>query len=492
MKSNIIVNFIFYKEKCKGEILKMKLLLLKIEEGYKKTGLLGRTSKVLSTYPPLGLEYIGASLENDGHKVEIIDFGVENVSKEHLKNCLTTSDAVGMSVYTNNYKIAADVARELKGLDFDIPLIIGGPHCTHLRGLSLSHIPNADIAVELEGEHVILDLVKFVQGEKKLSDIHNIYYRENNEIKSGKPLKVIDNLDALPFPARHLVEKYDYGNFFWGIRPIKKFTSMITTRGCPFHCRFCTRYGNIKEWTFRSRSPENVVREMQEIDDKYRSVMIVDDNFLTDIKRTHNIFDKLIELKLDLELYILGARVDTAEPELYRKMKKAGVKYVSYGIESGNQDVLDFYNKKITLQQIRKAVNLAREMNFVTQGDLILGAPIETKEHIENTIKFISALPLDILLYQPLDYEIGSELWLEAVKNKKISKDEFLVTADSRRGLGNFTTEDLEKYIKKAYRHFYFNPKYIRRLLSETFSQKDLYYFKTVFRLTTPILRAIF
>jgi len=292
---------------------------------------------------------------------------------------------------------------------------------------------------------------------------------------------VIDDLDSLPFPARHLSEKYDYGNFS-GFQPSKKFTSMITNRGCPFHCRFCTRYGNIKGWSFRRRSPENIIKEMQEISEKYKSIMIVDDTFLADKKATHKIMDRLIKMGLNLELYILGARVDTAEPELYKKMKKAGVKYLSFGIESGNQDVLDYYNKKITLQQIRKAIHLAKEMNFITQGFLIFGAPFETKEHIENTIRFVGSLPLDIVVFQPLTYEIGSDLWEEAVKNKKISKDDISVKTDSHLGLGNFTLEELEKYVKKAYRRFYLNPKYISRLLYGTLSHKDTTHLKTMFR----------
>ena len=461
----------------------MKFLLLKNAEGYKKIGVLGHPHKVLSTYPPLNLEYIGASLEHDGHKVEIIDFGAETVSREYLKNCLMASDAVGMSVYTNNYKIAADVAKEIKELDSDISLIIGGPHCTFRKGYSLSDVPNADIAVELEGELVILDLVKFIQGRKKLSDVHGIYYRENNQIKSGRTLHVINDLDALPFPARHLVDKYYYGNFPWGLRPSKKFTSMITSRGCPFHCRFCARYGNIKGWGFRRRSPENVVRELQEISDKYRSVVIVDDSFLADTKWAHKVMDRLIEMRFNLELYIQGARVDTAESELYKKMKKAGVKHINFGMESGNQDVLDFYNKKITLQQIRKAVHLAREMNFITQGTLILGAPIETKEHIENTIKFVCSLPLDTVIIQPLSYEMGSDLWMEAVKNNKISKSDFVVTSDSRQGLGYFTPKELDKYIKKAYVRFYFRPNYIIRLFYESFLHKDINHLKNVCRI---------
>ena len=458
----------------------MKFLLLRHPENWKRA-LHGPSPNLISIYPPLGLLYIGASLEQDGHNVEIIDFGAETVSKEQLENSLTTSDAVGISICTNNYEKAADTAREIKEIDPEIPLIIGGPHCTFLKKRSLSDVPDADIAVELEGEIVILDLVKFIQGRKKLSDIHGIYYRSNNRIKSGKPYRIIEDLDSLPFPARHLVEKYDYGNFPERRRPKKKFTNMITSRGCPHRCRFCARYSNVKKnYCFRARSAKNVIEEIQEINDKYGSVVIVDDNFLADIKRAHEIFDGLLEIGSSIDLSIVGIRIDSTDRALFKKMKKANVKSISFGIESGNQDVLDFYNKRITLEQIREAVQLGREMNFTTQGTLIFGAPIETKEHIENTIKFVCSLPLDLAVFRPLYYEMGSDLWIDAVKNKKISKDEFTVTADSRRDLGNFTPAELNKYIKKAFRRFYLRPSYIFGQINRALLHNDINQLKNV------------
>jgi radical SAM superfamily enzyme YgiQ (UPF0313 family) len=463
----------------------MKFLLLRHPENWIQPSMLSHPPNTSSTYPPLGLEYIGASIEQEGHKVEIIDFGAEAVSKEQLEKSLMTSDAVGMNIYTNNYKNVADTARLIKEVDPKIPLIIGGPHCTFLKSNSLSDVPDADIAVELEGELVIIDLIKFIQGRKKLSDIHGIYYRDNNQIKSGRPYKIIENLDSIPFPARHLVEKYDYGNLPRGYMP-KKFTSMITSRGCPFRCRFCVRYSNVKKgYSFRKRSVKNVVEEIQEINEKYRSVAIVDDNFLADIKRANKIFDRLLEIGTSIDLSIVGARVDTADRALYKKMKKAGVKIISFGIESGNQDVLDFYNKKITLHQIREAVHLGREMNFIIQGSLIFGAPIETREHIKKTIKFVCSLPLDTAIFRPLHYEMGSDLWIEAVENKKISKDEYLVTADSRRDLGNFIVEELYEYSKKATKRFYLRPRYIFGQIYRALSEKDSNRLKIFLRAVT-------
>ena len=424
--------------------------------------------------PPLGLLYLGSVLEQEGYKVELFDYYSEDVPREKLENSLKSCDAVGMTLYTEDCKSAADLSRLIKDLDSDIPLIIGGPHCTFLQKQSLSDIPDADVSVMGEGEYVILDLAKFLQGEKKLADIPGIYYRENGSILSGKPLQVIHNLDVLPFPARHLAEKYDYSSSAFGYTLKKKATSLITSKGCPFHCRFCTRYGNfIKDWGFRQRSVENVVKEIQEINGKYRSVVIVDDNFLADTKRAHRIFDMLLESNIDIEFLIQGARVDTADRELYLKMKKAGVKYIFYGIESGNQDVLDFYNKKITLQQIRNTTELAREMGFFIDSSFIFGAPIETKKHVENTIKFACSLPLDRANFVPLIYRKGSQLWSEAVKNKKISSSQYDTLADSSHNLGNFTEEELIEYTINAFKTFYFRPSYVLGQIYKTLLRKD-------------------
>lgn len=429
-----------------------------------------------STQPPLSLLYLGAVLEKDGHKVEILDYYMENVSREQLKNSLSSSDAVGMTIYTYDRKLAKDISKMVKELDPDIPILIGGPHCIFYQKKSLADFPYADISTVGEGEQVILDIVNFLQGKKNLADINGIFYRDKGSIKSGKPIRAIDNLDDLPFPARHLVDKYDYGDFPFGYQLKKKVTSVITSRECPFHCRFCARYSNFRmELGFRQRSAENVVKEIKELDGKYRSVWIADDSFLADNNMAHKIFDMLLEIGTNLEFLIRGTRVDSADRELYRKMKKAGVRYIEFGLESGNQEVLDFYNKKITLKQIQEAVNLAREMGFFISANFILGAPIETEKHIENTINYACSLPLDIASFVPLRYVMGSQLWKEAVENNKISSDTFAMTADSSKGLGNFTGEELITYTNQAYKTFYFRPTYLlsqiyRSLLRNDFS----------------------
>lgn len=428
-----------------------------------------------SVYPPLGLEYIAAALEQENHNVEIIDLYKQNISDTQLKKLVTSSDSIGLHVCTDTYSYASQLSAQIKEMDSDIPILIGGPHCTFFKKNALSDIPTADICIVGEGELIIHEIVKYMKGKKELKKISGIFYREHNNIKNGKPLQIIQDLDFPYFPARHLVDKYEYGDFPGGYAFNKRFTSMETSRGCPFRCRFCARYGNVVEgFGFRQRSAEHVVKEIQEIDKKYGSVMIIDDNFLADTKRANKIMDQLIEMNTRIELLIMGARVDTAERKLYSKMKKANVKLVGFGIESGDQNILDGYNKKITLNQTRTAVHLAKEMGFMTFASFIFGSPIETEQSIENTIKFASSLPLDIAAFGCLQYQMGSQLWVEAVQEGKISENEFMVPADTRRNLGSFTTEELKTYMWKAFRRFYFRPSYLLRQLYKAYMWKDI------------------
>jgi len=462
----------------------MKFLLLR-SEGCDNIDSVG-SIYAPSFLPPLSLMYIGSALEHAGHKVNIIDFAVERLSKQVLEKNLKSVNAVGISVYTDNLKPAANIAKTIKEIDPDMPILIGGPHCIFLQEKSLIDIPHADISIVGEGEQVVADIALYLQGKKDPSQINGICYREKNQIKKGKPVEIIKDLDTLPFPSRNLTYKYEYGKlgkkFFFD----PKLTSMLTSRGCPFKCRFCARYSNaIKGWGCRMRSAENVLEEFQEIEGKYKTVMIVDDNFLANKKRIHKIMNGLIERKSDINLLILGARVDSADRALYEKMRKANVKLVTYGIESGNQDVLDYYKKGFTVDQVKKAVCLSNEMGFKTIATFILGAPFETKEHFDKTVKFSRSIPLDLVVYGILHYEMGSDLWHEAVNNKIFSKDDFLVATDSKLGLGNFSEEYIENYISQAYKRFYLRPSYITHQIFKALLYRDFKVLKNGFNILT-------
>jgi len=422
---------------------------------------------------PLGLLYIAGVLEQDGHQVAIIDLVAEDLTDEKLHKSLSGVDAVGISVDSFAYHDVVAITKKIKQHDDHLPIIIGGPHCTFYPEKSLIDIPYADISVEGEGEQVIQQIIQSLEGKKPLAEVPGIRYRNGTEIRAGQPPTIITNLDALPFPARHLVSKYDYGKFGNDYLYTPKFTSIATTRGCPFQCRFCTRH-IVGMDNFRKRSVDNIISELQQLHDTYGSVMTVDDNFLTDKKRAIDILDQIISQGIDIDIIIQGARVDIADEELYKKMKKAGVKAINFGIESGNQDILDYYRKGITLDQVRKAVKLSHKMGFLTVGNFIIGAPIETQKHLQRTIHFAYSLPLDLVSFTILQYNYHSDLWNEACQEGKISvEDGYSMPADSSKGLGNLSYHELKTFQKKSLMTFYLRPNYLARQVYRSIKTQD-------------------
>ncbi len=425
-------------------------------------------------YPPLGLLYVGRSLEDEGHKVEIIDYFVEKQPFEEIKKRITSSDIIGLSVDNDTFYESAQIARSIKNIDCSIPIIIGGPHCTLYPERSLSNLPEVDISVCGDGEQAIKDITNALDGKKKLANIPGIHYRgKDNEIHVGQPPQLIENLDEITFPARHLIDKYEYGRFGNTFYSKPKLTSMITTRGCPFRCKYCLRHV-ISYNSFRQRSAENVLAEFKEINDKkFGSVMVADDTFLVNKKRAHKILDGLIEMGSSAEILIGGTRADLVDPELYKKMKKAGVKHISFGIESGNQEVLDFYRKDITIDQIRNAIKLSNKMGFFVNGSFIIGAPMETQEHIENTIKFSCSLNLDSASFYPLSYRHGSDLWKDAVKQGFIPEEKHEIIADIKYNLAKFSEKEILHYCSQAMRRFYIRPGFILQHLKKACKNND-------------------
>jgi len=287
-------------------------------------------------------------------------------------------------------------------------------------------------------------------------------------------LKLIEDLDSIPFPSRNLVRNYNYGKEYNPKIKKGEFTSIVTSRGCPYRCKFCSR-NSVSMKKYRTRSIENVLLEIKELYKQgYKYIAFEDDSFITNVNKVNELFKSIIKEKINIRFIITAARVDAINKELFLNMKKAGVTHLQFGFESGNQDVLDFYNKNTTIQGIIDAVNLSNKIGFFTIGTFILGAPIETEKHFKRTINFAKSLTLDSVSFLPLKYVTGSDLWCEAVNKNKISETDYIVKAGSENNLSFFTQKEIENYCTKANREYYLRPKFILGLLKKSLKNNDL------------------
>ena len=309
-------------------------------------------------------------------------------------------------------------------------------------------------------------------GKKKLSTIPNIYYMNGEKISHTKTKIINNGLNDLKYPARHLVNKYEYG-YIQGKRIAKgKLTSIITSRGCTYKCNFCNVHAHIPDYLYRSS--ENIIKEIDEIvNSGYKTIAFTDDNFLFRKKTVEEIMDYIIKNNLDISLWVWGARADSADKKLFEKMRDAGVELINFGIESGSQKVLDYYNKRLTIPQIENAINLSKEMNFFVTSTFIIGAPIETKDDINKTIKLATQLPLDSATFFLFQYTYKSKIWEDSVKEGKIRPDDFRVIPDIGRGLGNFTSEELRRFTVKANFNFFINPSRWIRTFNDALKNDD-------------------
>jgi radical SAM superfamily enzyme YgiQ (UPF0313 family) len=429
------------------------------------TATLETISKLGLKAPPLGLAYIAATLEREGVDVTIIDATVSDMSHQGLGEVLqkTHPDVIGVTSTTPTIYDAMKTVMIAKENCPDSVTVMGGCHITFTPVETMAGCPHLDVGVIGEGEATMPDLLKAVEGKKPLSEVDGIVYRRGEEIIRNRPRRLIENLDEIPFPARHLL-------------PLSRYTvlgertplgNIITSRGCPFQCIFCSSsqfYGR----RFRARSPENVVDEMEELVTRYgiRSIEIVDDTFTADKKRAERIAEEIIHRGLDI-YWTCGSRADLITRDLLHLFKKAGCVLFYLGVESGSERVLKALKKGITLEQVRTAIKWAKEAGVEILGSFIIGTPGETKEDVMKTIEFARASGIDFAQFTAMTPYPGTEIYEMA------RRDGLLITDDWSR----FTTmkpvirtkelsaEDIRVSVSLAYRRFYLRGSFILRQL---------------------------
>ncbi|MEM4599470.1 MAG: radical SAM protein [Candidatus Methanomethylicaceae archaeon] len=415
--------------------------------------------------PPLGLAYIAGVLEKEGYDVKIIDASALDISNEKLGLILKkeSPDVIGVTSTTPTIYDAMKTIVTAKKYCPDSITVMGGYHITFLPEETMMECPELDIGVIGEGEATIIDLLKYLEGRKSISEVDGIIYRKEGKIIKNKPRKLIENLDEIPFPARHLLPLDRYT--ILGER--HRLGNVMTSRGCPFRCIFCSSslfYGR----RFRARSPKNVVDEIEELVYKYniKSIEIVDDTFTINIKRAWEIAKEIINRGLDI-WWACGARVDLVTKGLLKIFKKAGCEVIYYGIESGSEKVLKILKKGITLEQVKKAVKWAKEVSLEVVGSFIIGTPGETKEDVMKTIKFAKDCDLDFAQFTAMTPYPGTEVYEIAKKEgllltKDWSKYTTILPVMRTKELSE---KEISSLIDKAYKSFYLRPKFIIKQL---------------------------
>jgi anaerobic magnesium-protoporphyrin IX monomethyl ester cyclase len=336
--------------------------------------------------PPLGLAHIASNLENHNYSVKLVDFEVNKKNLDYWLNTLQPQ-CVGISGTSHTRFESFRLAREVKKFNRDIVTIYGGVHATFTAYDTLKNIKEIDCVVRGEGEHIVLKLLDTLKNNKKLSTVDGLSYRDGDTIKENRLAQRINNLDALPKPAYHLLNMNAYALNMPFIH--KKGISTITSRGCNAKCAFCSA-STMFDHRITTHSASYVLDEIALLFDAYGFEGIkVFDSTLT-MKRNH--IDAFCDEMLHRGFIFpweCEIRVGTVDQELLQKMKKTGCYYVNFGIESASQKVLNLMRKGFTIEEAEKLLLLCRDVGLKTKVFFSFGHIGETMADVEKTFSFI-------------------------------------------------------------------------------------------------------
>lgn len=347
--------------------------------------------------PPLGVLFLGAVLEEKGYDIEIVPSDILGYNWNDIAKKIEDfkPDIVGVTTTTENRFESFKLVKIAKQINPNIVTILGGPHISMAKMDTLIHIKDVDVISIGEGENTVIDFAETIKTGDSLSKVKGIYYRD----KYGKIIftgerKRIENLDELPFPARHLIPMDKY-NFYIDTRDgmRRKAQNIITSRGCPFNCYFCATPIN---WGRRMRgySPEKVLVEIELLMDRYGAEFIwfYDDTLNYNSERLNKIMDMIIERRLNIK-FSNEFRIDIIDKPLLEKMRKAGLEMGYFGIEAGASRVRqDIVNKHFGIDKVYKFVEWSKEFDFIPGPFFIFSHYTETWAEAQETIKIMKEI----------------------------------------------------------------------------------------------------
>jgi anaerobic magnesium-protoporphyrin IX monomethyl ester cyclase len=439
----------------------------------------GKFRNVASVQQPLGLAYLAAGLEMNGHEVAIIDAAVLNYNDERIIEEIRryAPDIIGVTCVTPSYQGTLTLAFKLKSM-FDLPVLIGGPHVTAVTEETMRN-PCFNIAVLGEGDFTTVQLLETLRNGGDLAKVQGIAFRRDGKLIRTPPRPYIENLDALPLPARHLLPELGrYKPTPSAYRYLPQAT-MITSRGCPYHCTFCDRsvFGN----KYRTRTARNVVDEMELLITKYgaNEIRFWDDTFNVDQQRVMEICEEITNRELDVAWTCLG-RINHMNETILKAMAKAGCWQIDYGIESGNQLILNGITKGQTLEMVRRVVGITHKAGIGVRGFFMLGLPGETEATMNDTIRFAKRLSLRSAVFHITTPFPGTELFKLATRSGELragtSYDEYMLgfSDDVPYVPTDLTAQCIKHFQSTAYKQFYFRPGFLLRRITEIRTLEDV------------------
>lgn len=427
-------------------------------------------------YSPMGIAYIAARLEQDGHEVKIIDMNSHKISDRKLVKMAYKSDVIGIGGMITEYNEIVRLALLIKS-EIPCTLILGGALATTHSKELFEETP-ADYIVIGEGERTTSELLEVLDNPSLgITSVKGIAYRslrkdriEYKGIYYTEPREPIQNLDLLEFPARHLLDmsKYTTHHFkTFGIKvPDIKSTTMITSRGCPYSCTYCFQQMWGKKWI--GRSAQDIYNEIVELMDNYgmRGFVFNDDTFPLDKQRVMDFCDLLIKNRLDIYWYCNG-RVNLMDEEMISAMAASGCKGIAYGIETGNPQMLKAIKKGITIDQVEKICRLTKKYGIHVTGYFMIGLLGDTRETIQETIDLAERLDLNFYGFNMASPIMGTEMYAQAVSQGLIN-DMNLEDWSFHASVNltkDCTVEDLEHYNELTFRKFTLEKRWGKRYL---------------------------
>lgn len=428
---------------------------------------------------PLGLLYIAAMLEQQGHQVACLDAAAEKLDIPGTVQRIQEfgPDLIGIGSTTVVFDGTVELAKQLKQVLPRIPIVLGGYHVTLLPDEAMAHTC-FDVGVIHEGEHTMVELVEHYEGKRQLAEVEGIVFRgEDGAVVHTPHRKAFRKLDELPLPARHLLPPDLYKPIPVDEHAMPKF-AMVSSRGCPHACAFCQK----SRTGYRSRSPQQVVDEIEHLVRDYgvRDLAFVDSLFCANKRRVMAICDEIIRRGVKVS-WTCSSRVEVVDQEMLERMAEAGCWRTRFGIESGSDQVLDFISKGITKEKIRNAVTWAHEAGLRPKAFFMVGHMPDTHETIVETIEFAKSIPLHDVTVQ-INTLLPKTPQMEAWEREGSKWGRLINESSSEKSFWEPTfvpwglePQDLIDYHRRFYREFYFRPVTLARHLENIDTWQDVY-----------------